>query len=160
MKSDYSRRMHVCIDEDTHLSLHPEGCVIGSVPLGNVHPSKSIKTRPDLHPAGSQEPRRPRFSFFHLHNVKELTSDPGFRATSWKRSFHISGNTRPLPVTRQHLCPFLISAIFAAPQSRSASAMGGLYGGSFSLSTPQNDKIDIFQKRRPGRLLGPPQGHI
>jgi hypothetical protein len=24
----------------------------------------------------SQEPRRPRFSFFHLHNVKELTIPP------------------------------------------------------------------------------------
>ena len=30
----------------------------------------------------SQEPRRPRFSFFHLHNFKELTSLPSRARTS------------------------------------------------------------------------------
>src|SRR5690606_36992200 len=34
----------------------------------------------------SQEPRRPRFSFFHLHNVKELTSLPSRTRTSWEAS--------------------------------------------------------------------------
>ncbi|MHB1102659.1 MAG: hypothetical protein ACYC0C_07795 [Devosia sp.] len=133
------------IDEDTHLSLHPEGCVIGSVPLGNVHPSKSIKTTPDLHPAGSQEPRRPRFSFFHLHNVKELTSDPGNGSTSWKLDFHILGNTRLLPVTRQHLCPFLISAFVAAPHSRSASAMAVYMAGHICCQHPKMTKSTFFK---------------
>jgi hypothetical protein len=113
--------------------------------LENVHPSKSIKTKPDLHPAGSQEPRRPRFSFFHLHNVKELTSDPVAGATSWKRSFHISRDTRLLPVTRQHLCPFLISAVVAAPQSRSASAMAVYMAGHFHCQHPKMTKSTFFK---------------
>ena len=48
--------MHVCIDEDTHLSLHPEGCVIGSVPLKkrtvevdyDLNPDRSGKVRKNL----------------------------------------------------------------------------------------------------------------
>jgi hypothetical protein len=39
-----------------------------------VHPSKSCLTSTRIAPSfRSQEPRRPRFSFFNLHNVKELT---------------------------------------------------------------------------------------
>jgi hypothetical protein len=34
----------------------------------------------------------------------------------------------------------------AAPVGVAASAMGGLYGRSFSLSTLENDKTDIFSK--------------
>jgi hypothetical protein len=37
----------------------------------------------------SQEPRRPRFSFFHLHNVKEQTPWPGWARRRWKRRFLI-----------------------------------------------------------------------
>ena len=45
--------------------------------LSKRAPSKSIKTAPGPRARlGSQEPRRPRFSFFHLHNVKELTIPP------------------------------------------------------------------------------------
>jgi hypothetical protein len=45
-----------------------------SVPLGNVHPSKVVVTSTGVNPSfSSQEHRRPRFSFFNLHNVKELT---------------------------------------------------------------------------------------
>jgi hypothetical protein len=133
------------IDEDTHLSLHPEGCVIGSVPLRNVHPSKSIKTTPDLHPAGPQEPRRPRFSFFHLHNVKELTSGPRLGVDVLEAELPHFENTRLLPVTRQHLCPFLISAIFAAPQSRSASAMAVYMAGLFCCQHPKMTKPTFFK---------------
>jgi hypothetical protein len=35
--------------------------------------STSAQVNPDL---SSQEPRRPRFSFFSLHNVNELTKAP------------------------------------------------------------------------------------
>ncbi|WEK04684.1 MAG: hypothetical protein P0Y65_00005 [Candidatus Devosia phytovorans] len=43
----------------------------------NVHPSKVFSTSTGVNPSfSSQEPRRPRFSFFYLHNVKELTIPP------------------------------------------------------------------------------------
>jgi len=43
----------------------------------NVHPSKVFSTSTGVNPSfRSQEPRRPRFSFFYLHNVKELTIPP------------------------------------------------------------------------------------
>jgi hypothetical protein len=42
-----------------------------------VHPSKVLTTSTGIASSfSSQEPRRPRFSFFYLHNVKELTFTP------------------------------------------------------------------------------------
>jgi len=42
-----------------------------------VHPSKVLTTSTGVNPSfSSQEHRRPRFSFFNLHNVKELTLLP------------------------------------------------------------------------------------
>ena len=63
------------IDEDTHLSLRSEERVIGSVPLRENVPSKSVSSDLTIRP---QEPRRPRFPFFHLHNVKERTPGASF----------------------------------------------------------------------------------
>ena len=40
-------------------------------------PIESLSTSAGVNPSISpQEPRRPRFSFFYLHNVKELTKSP------------------------------------------------------------------------------------
>lgn len=73
--------MHVCIDEDTHPLRHKGAFVC--VPLEKRAPSKSIKTKPDPKIRQvSQEPRRPRFSFFCLHNVKELTSITRFNGST------------------------------------------------------------------------------
>ena len=42
-----------------------------------MHPSKVLTTSTGVNPSfSSQEPRRPRFSFFNLHNVKERTLLP------------------------------------------------------------------------------------
>ncbi len=41
-----------------------------------------------------QGPRRPRFSFFHLHDVKELTSSPARGRRHWKQGFRILANSR------------------------------------------------------------------
>ena len=57
---------------------------------------------------GSQEPRRPRFSFFHLHNFKELTSGPAAGRRRWKQCFRILANRTFSPVARQQVCPFRI----------------------------------------------------
>jgi hypothetical protein len=56
----------------------------------------------------SQEPRRPRFSFFYLHNVKELTSLPSRARTSSEAdaSIFLSRNRTSYPVARQIVCPF------------------------------------------------------
>ena len=44
---------------------------------------------------GPQEPRRPRFPFFHLHNVKERTSGASFEGdVSGSRASKISGTRR------------------------------------------------------------------
>ena len=51
--------------------------------LENVHPSKVFLTSTGIASSfSSQEPRRPRFSFFYLHNFKELTSLPSRARTS------------------------------------------------------------------------------
>lgn len=48
-----------------------------------MHPSKVFLTSTGIASSfSSQEPRRPRFSFFHLHNFKELTSLPSRARTS------------------------------------------------------------------------------
>jgi len=57
---------------------------------------------------GPQEPRRPRFSFFYLHAVKELTPQTLAGKTSSEAKLPNSENTRLLPVARQHPCPFKI----------------------------------------------------
>lgn len=55
--------------------------------LRNVHPSKSFNFHQASQPSfSSQEPRRPRFSFFNLHNVKEPTSLPKRARTSSENS--------------------------------------------------------------------------
>src|SRR5690606_7610630 len=60
--------------------------------LENVHPSKVFVTSTGVNPSfSSQEPRRPRFSFFYLHNVKELTSLPSRARTSVEAN--ASGNS-------------------------------------------------------------------
>ena len=96
--------MHVCIDEDTHplrLAAHL-----------SVYSSRNVHRRSRLKPPGpktrlvSQEPRRPRFSFFHLHNVKELTSDPLKGRRRWKQCFRILANRTLSPVARHQACPF------------------------------------------------------
>jgi hypothetical protein len=52
-----------------------------------VHPSKVFLTSTGIASSfSSQEPRRPRFSFFYLHNVKELTRKPrGFNVIEGSR---------------------------------------------------------------------------
>ena len=51
-----------------------------------MHPSKSVQLHRNCFRISSQEPRRPRFSFFHLHNFKELTSLPSRARTSLEAS--------------------------------------------------------------------------
>ena len=99
--------MHVCmIDEKPHYPqqqpkpLREQLCFL----LENVHPSKSFRpasfsrTRP-------QEPRRPRFSFFHLHNVKEPTYSPQRRNVVGATLRILSENRTSYPVARQKPCP-------------------------------------------------------
>ena len=78
--------MHVCmIDENSHCpQQQPKSLREQSVfSLENVHPSKVFLTSTGIASSfSSQEPRRPRFSFFHLHNFKELTSLPSRARTS------------------------------------------------------------------------------
>jgi hypothetical protein len=69
------------IDEDTHLSQRSEDRRNGICTSRNV-PSKSCNLDRIAPAFGSQEPRRPRFSFFHLHAVKELTPVPKGMASS------------------------------------------------------------------------------
>ncbi len=57
----------------------------------------------------SQEPRRPRFSFFYLHNVKELTSGPGAGRRRWKQSFRILANRAFVRFPGTRPCPFRIA---------------------------------------------------
>jgi hypothetical protein len=125
------------IDEDTHLSLHPEGCVIGSVPL-----RKRAPIEVDLEPHRicirrvPQEPRRPRFSFFHLHNVKELTPGSSFEGdVGGSFRFRILANRTLSPVARQHRLPFSRSLTVGATSARRRQR-GGLYSRRSSLSTP------------------------
>ena len=88
---------------------------------------------------GPQEPRRPRFPFFHLHNVKELTSGPVAGRRRWKRCFLILRDKELIPVARQHLCPFKISAI---SETGAAGRLGlkrwrCIWPGLFAVNTPK-----------------------
>ena len=71
--------MHVCmIDENSHYSQHQPKSArkYYAFSLENVHPSKVFRLILSCPRTKPQEPRRPRFSFFYLHNVKELTIPP------------------------------------------------------------------------------------
>ena len=63
--------------------------------LRNVHPSKSLSSRISTRP---QEPRRPRFSFFFLHNVNDLTSLPSPARTSFGSSASVFVQGKQSPV--------------------------------------------------------------
>ena len=103
--------MHVCmIDEKPHHSQRKTevSAKANSFLLENVHPSKVFVTSTGVNPSfSSQEPRRPRFSFFYLHNVKELTSDPLAGQTSVAASLpEFLENKTTHPVARQIVRPF------------------------------------------------------
>jgi len=156
LKSDYSRRKHVLLDEDTHLSLRSEDRVIGSVPLEKTY---RRCCRFDLHRIcirfSPQEPRRPRFPFFQIHNVKELTSGPASGSTSVEAVLPDSWGTRG-----PFRFPGSTSALSRFPPSqprRSASrfqAMAVYMAGSFCCQHPKMTKSTFFKKRR--NLLGTP----
>jgi hypothetical protein len=133
------------LDEDTHLSLRTEARVIGCVPLRNV-PSKSIttycririrvrsaRTSPSTFPfLPSSQCQRPDLSPLSGSTSVEAVL-PNFCGQEARSGFPAA----PLP--------FQISA----PQPpRSAAAPvksdGGVYCRVFLLSTPRDDKIDIF----------------
>jgi len=67
------------IDENSHHSQTTTEVIARTICFlsENVHPSKVFSTSTGVNSSfSSQEPRRPRFSFFYLHNVKELTIPP------------------------------------------------------------------------------------
>jgi hypothetical protein len=71
--------MHVCFDEDTHpVTTVPKDCVIGSMYLEK----RTVEVCMSDLTIEPQEPRRPRFPFFHLHNVKERTPGDLFRGSA------------------------------------------------------------------------------
>jgi len=73
------------IDENSHCSQQATEVTARTICflLENVHPSKVFLTSTGIASSfSSQEPRRPRFSFFYLHNFKELTSLPSRARTS------------------------------------------------------------------------------
>jgi len=76
--------MHVCmIDENSHCSQLTEVSENNLFSLRKRAPIESLLTSTGIASSfSSQEPRRPRFSFFHLHNFKELTSLPSRARTS------------------------------------------------------------------------------
>jgi len=63
----------------------------------------------------------------------------------WEQGFLSGHPAAPLP--------FQDFATQQRRKSRSASAMGGLYGRPFWLSTPQNDKNDIWERDRRRAVL-------
>jgi hypothetical protein len=106
------------LDEDTHLFTTVRGpCDLVVYLLRNV-PSKSVRPFPDCSGSGPQEPRRPRFSFFHLHNVKELTPRSRVGETSVEAGLPNFGNRVLLPVARQPPCPFREPPTVGARSSR------------------------------------------
>ncbi|QQR36959.1 hypothetical protein JI749_04855 [Devosia oryziradicis] len=72
------------IDENSHCSQHqPELSENNLFSLRKRAPIESLLTSAGIASSfSSQEPRRPRFSFFYLHNFKELTSLPSRARTS------------------------------------------------------------------------------
>ena len=67
----------------THTALSNRSCENNLFSLRKRAPIESLLTSAGIASSfSSQEPRRPRFSFFHLHNFKELTSLPSRARTS------------------------------------------------------------------------------
>ena len=65
------------IDENSHCSQLTEVSENNLFSLRKRAPIESLLTSTGIASSfSSQEPRRPRFSFFYLHNVKELTIPP------------------------------------------------------------------------------------
>ena len=77
-----------------------------------------------------QEPRRPRFPFFHLHNVKERTSGASFEGdVSGSRASKISGTRRRFRLPGSTSALSEIAA--AGPQSPRRSALAGYMADPF-----------------------------
>ena len=67
----------------TTLSTNKSQCESNMFSLRKRAPIESLLTSAGIASSfSSQEPRRPRFSFFYLHNFKELTSLPSRARTS------------------------------------------------------------------------------
>jgi hypothetical protein len=81
------------IDENSHCSQTTTKVAARTICFlsENVHPSKVFVTSTGIASSfSSQEPRRPRFSFFYLHNVKEPTQQTPRRTRnqSLSKKFH------------------------------------------------------------------------
>ena len=95
------------IDENSHYSQQTEVRESNLFSLRKRAPIESLLTSTGIASSfSSQEPRRPRFSFFHLHNVKELTSkscsagSTSVRATALK-----TGEQNPVRFPGARPCP-------------------------------------------------------
>jgi len=111
----------------------------------NVHPSKSVS--PDRNPqslkdhklrSGSQEPRRPRFSFFHSSRCQR--ADP--KSPQGQKTSMLPLYTKDNKTAKSNRTSGINSALFRSRrrtkpkrQTRSVSA-GGLYERENTLSTP------------------------
>jgi hypothetical protein len=92
------------IDENSHYSQQTKVCESNLFSLRKRAPIESLLTSTGIASSfSSQEPRRPRFSFFYLHNVKELTIPPSPASiVIGSARFQIpSENTASSPVARQ-----------------------------------------------------------
>ena len=123
-------------DEDTHQSRNFLR-ILKSVPQKRA-PIEVFTTAPRTNPrCRPQEPRRPRFSFFNLHNVKELTQCPKGYSVGESKALVISLENRILlPVARQYLCPKRIRRSVGGAGARRVVNEGGYMGGSFPRQHP------------------------
>ena len=150
------------IDENSHYSQHQPKSArkYYAFSLENVHPSKVFVTSTGVNSSfRSQEPRRPRFSFFYLHNVKERTITPSPAAIvseSIKLSYSFETEHKALAG-----CPADQSALFenassgiASQQSTSLTWPGYIQHRfqcqhPFSFFTTTKPKLDNRNFRKP-----------
>ena len=131
------------IDEDTHLSLRSEERVIGSVPLRENVPSKSVRPI-------SRSDRKNLAVHVSLSSIftmsKSGPQEPLSRKASVKQELLNFGNRRVLPVARQHLCHSLNFAA-GGPQGR-RHQRGGLYAGTLlGVNTRKQQNRQKTQRR-------------
>jgi hypothetical protein len=101
-----------------------------------------------------QEPRRPRFSFFHLHNVKELTSASSrTKRRQGSRPRNPSENITPHPVARRSVRPVRKTSTVGARSSTSSTWLDVVdtpksVNTQFQISTPSKLKTRKLKSLR------------
>ena len=149
--------MHICmIDENSHHSQTTTKVAARTICflIRKRAPIESLSTSTGVNPSfRSQEPRRPRFSFFCLHNVNELTQ-PKLRheRTNAPQKKPAENRSSP-PVARQPPCPVKKNANQWEPNKLASSTFSGYMKATNDCQHPFSETFANHSNRKARSIL-------